>query len=112
MNAGDPIEVRTTVDTKESAEAIAGALLERRLAACVQIAGPVSSRYWWRGAIESADEWLVSIKSLSSLFDEIQVAIRERHPYDLPEIVAFPIVDGNAEYLAWMAAEVKPDTVE
>ena len=81
------IQVTTTVATEEQAGAIAGLLVERRLAACVQVIGPMTSHYRWQGKIEAA--------------------IKTIHPYEVAEIVAVPIIAGSKEYLAWLAAEVK-----
>jgi len=96
------IQVVTTVDSEEGAEAIGRRLLEARLAACVQVAGPVSSSYWWKGGIETADEWTCTVKSRAGLFGEIEHVIREEHPYEEPEILATPLVAGSAGFLAWM----------
>ena len=98
-------QITTTTATRGDAEAIARALVERGLAACVQIAGPVSSTYRWRGEIETAEEYLCIIKTRAELFEKVESAIRELHPYQTPEIVATPIVDGSRDYLAWLEAE-------
>lgn len=80
-------------------------LVERRLAACVNIVTPVRSIYRWQGAIEEATEWLLIIKSSRARFAELAEAIRAEHSYELPEVVALPIVEGSAAYLAWLNAE-------
>jgi periplasmic divalent cation tolerance protein len=104
----DTIQVITTTGTKEAAGRIARALLEERLAACVQVAGPITSRYWWEGAIEQAEEWLCLIKTTGGLFERLEQAIKAAHPYDVPEILATPVVAGNGDYLAWLRGEVRP----
>lgn len=101
------IQVLTTTERKEDAERIAGVLLEKRLAACVQIIGPMTSRYWWKGKIETAREWLCQIKSRAGLYAELEREIRANHPYTVPEILAFPVEMGSANYLSWLAEETK-----
>jgi periplasmic divalent cation tolerance protein len=94
--------VTTTTDRESVAEKIAQALLEQRLAACVQL-HQVNSRYIWKGAVERADEWSLSIKARAADFDEIAAAIRALHTYETPEIIAQPILAGDAPYLEWLA---------
>ena len=102
------IQVQTTTEKMEDAQKITRALLERRLAGCVQIVGPIVSSYWWKGKIEMAEEWLCLIKSRQDLFEELEKAIVELHPYETPEIIATPIVAGSRDYLAWLNDELKP----
>lgn len=101
------IQVATTVATEKEAGAIAGLLVERRLAACVQVIGPITSHYRWQGKIEAAGEYLCLAKSRAALYPEIEAAIKAIHPYEVAEIVAVSIIAGSKEYLAWLAAEVK-----
>ncbi len=101
------IQVVTTAEHREDAERIAHVLVERRLAACVQIVGPISSIYHWRGAMETAQEWQCWIKSRGDLFDRIEQTIREIHPYEVPEILALPVLAGSADYLAWLEQETE-----
>ena len=82
------------------------ALVTRRLAACVQVGGPVTSTYFWQGNLESSQEWLCVIKTAESRFAEVEAAIRELHSYELPEIVAVPIVAASQAYLDWLAGQV------
>ncbi len=96
------LQVITTVDTRERADAIGKRLLENRLAACAQTEGPVSSSYWWQGRIETAEEWRCIVKTTAGKFDEVERAIRSMHPYDEPEIVGLPIATGSASYLGWI----------
>jgi periplasmic divalent cation tolerance protein len=102
------IQVITTTGTKQDASKVARALIEARLAACVQVVGPVTSRYWWKDEIEEAEEWLCLIKTTANLFERLEEAIRAAHPYDVPEILATPVVAGSADYLAWLRGEVRP----
>jgi periplasmic divalent cation tolerance protein len=101
------IQVLTTTERKEDAERIARALVEARLAACVQIVGPITSTYRWQGAIESAEEWQCLAKSRQDLFARIDEAIRGIHPYEVPEILALPIAAGSSAYLEWLETELK-----
>ena len=101
------IQVITTTETKAGAQAIANALVERRLVACVQVIGPIKSTYWWQGEIEPAEEWLCVIKSRQDLYERLEEAIREVHPYDVPEILAVPVIAGSKDYLRWLDGELE-----
>jgi len=101
------IQVVTAIEKREDAEKIAKALVEKRLAACVQILGPIVSTYWWKGTIERAEEWLCIIKSKKKLYEELEKSIKEIHPYETPEIFALPVVAGSKEYMKWLSNEVK-----
>lgn len=103
------IQIITTVETATDAERIANALLTQRLAACVQIVGPITSRYWWQGTIEQATEYQCLIKSRHDLFAAVEAAIVAVHPYQIPEILATPVTAGGAGYLAWLTAELRPE---
>jgi periplasmic divalent cation tolerance protein len=103
----DYIQVVTTTEHREDAERIARTLVERRLAACAQVSGPITSTYRWQGQIETAQEWQCRAKSRRDLYDEIEQAIRQAHPYEVPEILAMPIAAGSVDYLAWLDGEVK-----
>jgi periplasmic divalent cation tolerance protein len=96
--------VLTTLPDVESARAIARALVERRLAACVTIGTAVESMYHWQDGIETAREIQLTAKTRGSLFDDVASAIRSLHPYELPEIVAVPIQRGLRDYLDWIDA--------
>ncbi len=101
------IQVTTAIDSKEGAQKIARMLVERRLAACVHVAGPITSTYWWQGRIEIEEEWTCAAKTQKELFRNVEEAIREMHPYEEPEIVALPIIAGSQSYLDWIATETK-----
>lgn len=99
------IQVTTTTEKREDADRIARTLVERRLAACVQIVGPITSVYRWKGKIETAGEWLCLIKSRAESYGAVEQAIRSLHPYELPEIIAVPVAAGSRDYLDWLRAE-------
>jgi periplasmic divalent cation tolerance protein len=100
------LQVATTTANKSDAERIARALVERRLAACVQISGPIASTYRWQDTIETASEWLCTIKTTEGNYQRVESTIRELHTYDEPEILAVPIVAGSPTYLAWLQDQV------
>ena len=101
------IQVVTTTARREEAQRIALELIEAELAACVQVVGPVTSTYRWRGKIEIDEEWQCWAKTRGGLFDRVAEAIRRIHPYEVPEIVALPIVAGSASYLAWLEVQTR-----
>jgi periplasmic divalent cation tolerance protein len=104
------VQVTTAVGSRDEAERIATALVERRLAGCVQIVGPVRSVYRWQGAIEQGDEWLCLVKTTRAAYPEAEALIQSIHSYECPEVIATPIVDGSAAYLAWLGeACVRPE---
>jgi periplasmic divalent cation tolerance protein len=96
------LQVVTTTETADQAEQIARALVERRLAACVQIVGPIRSIYRWQGQIESAQEWQCWIKTRAERFEAVRAAIVGLHTYQVPEILALPVEAGHGPYLAWL----------
>ena len=102
------ILVLTSLPDIEAARRIARDLVEARLAACVQIGAPVESLYHWQGRVETATEIPLAIKTRSDAFPALSQAIRERHPYELPEIVAVDLTDGLPDYLRWIDAETRP----
>jgi uncharacterized protein involved in tolerance to divalent cations len=102
----DKIVVLCTCSSAEEARRLAGALIEKRLAACVNLLPPVRSIYHWKGAIEEGDETLMIIKSSRPLFERLRSEIARLHSYEEPEIVALPIVDGSESYLDWMDREL------
>ncbi|OHB80266.1 MAG: hypothetical protein A2W31_16005 [Planctomycetes bacterium RBG_16_64_10] len=103
----DPIHIVTTTEHRSDAERIARVLIQRRLAACVQISGPITSIYRWQGAVETNQEWRCVAKTDRSKYQQSEQAIRELHPYEVPEIVALPIVAGSQAYLDWLQASLK-----
>jgi periplasmic divalent cation tolerance protein len=101
------IQVLTTTDTRPRADEIARALVERRLAACVQIVGPVASTFRWQGKIDTAEEWLCIAKTRAELYGQVEAAIRAAHTYQVPEILAVPMSAGFKGYLDWMRTETQ-----
>lgn len=81
---------------------IARHLVEEKLAACVQISGPIESIYRWKGKVEGTAEFLCLVKTREDLFAQVETAIKKRHSYQTPEIIAVPIVRGSTEYLSWL----------
>ena len=101
------IQVVTTTGKREDAERIARTLVERRLAACVQLIGPVISTYWWKERVETAEEWQCWAKTGAEFYEDVEKTIKAIHPYELPEIIALPISRGSSEYLTWLRKELR-----
>jgi periplasmic divalent cation tolerance protein len=101
------IVVLTSLPDHASAAKLARALVEGRLAACVNVGAAVESIYHWRGQIETAAEVPLAAKTRAVLYSEVEAAIRRFHPYELPEIVAVPITHASAPYLHWIADETR-----
>jgi len=99
------VQVTTTVDEQTAARDLARSAVEARLAACGQVTSRIRSIYRWNGEVVEADEWMVTFKTTAARFAALAEHVRERHPYEVPEIVATPIVDGDPAYLAWIATE-------
>ena len=97
-----------TASKKEEAVKIVRSLLEERLIACANIMDSVSSFFWWQGKIEEEKEVLVIMKSHESLFKKLTLKVTELHSYDIPELLALPIVEGSQSYLDWMKASLEP----
>lgn len=102
----DKIVIFSTCGSSEEAESVARSLVEKRLAACVNIVAPVRSFYRWKGKVEDAAEWLLIIKTSRSRFDELRAALELVHTYELPETLAIAVVDGSPTYLNWLEGEV------
>ena len=102
-----PVLASTTTAKAEDAGKIAMQLVERKLAACVQIVEPITSVYRWQGKIESEREILLLIKSTQDLIPDIAELLDEIHPYEVPELVATPIIEGSASYLRWLEDSVQ-----
>lgn len=101
--------ILTNLPDLATARALAREIVEGRLAACVNVLPGIHSIYQWQGAVEEAHEVTLLIKSMSGRYDELEAAIARAHPYDLPEIIAFPISAGLPAYLGWIAAQTKRD---
>lgn len=101
------VQLQTTLDDRKDAEALIREVVERRLAACGQLVGPIESTYWWKGSIEEAQEWLCVFKTRAELASDLEDLILERHTYDVPEIVALPIVGLSEAYGEWIENETE-----
>lgn len=101
------IQVMTATETKEQAQVIARRLVEEKLAACVQITGAVESIYCWQGKMETAGEYLCLIKTCEDLFSEVAETIKKHHTYEVPEIIAVPIIGASDVYIRWLSESLK-----
>ena len=99
------IIVITAAPDRDVALNIARALIERKLAACVNIVGQCTSVYRWRGNVETAQEALLLVKTRAAIYDDVEAAIKSLHPYELPEVIAVAVERGSPEYLDWVNAE-------
>jgi periplasmic divalent cation tolerance protein len=99
-------QVVTTVDTREAADRLARGAVAARLAACAQVLGPITSCYWWEGAVTSEEEWQILFKTTARAYPALERHLRETHPYEVPEILCLPVTAGNPAYLTWLDAEV------
>ena len=104
----EPILVMTNFPDKKGAVALAEALIDQHLAACVNVLSPCTSIYRWQGKVESADEIPVLIKTLRQHYDRVEQLIKMMHPYELPEVIMVPILNGLPAYLQWIANETQP----
>ena len=100
------VQITTTTGTRNDAEQIASELVSRRLAGCAQITGPIASTFRWQGKVETAEEWMCTVKTTRAQLDAIEKLLDEIHPYEVPEVIAMPIVDGSAAYLKWLGEQV------
>jgi len=108
--AMETLLVFTNLPDRAAALNLAAAMIERHLAACVNVLGEATSVYRWQGKVETATEIPVLMKTTAAAYPALQQAIRELHPYELPEIIAVPLRTGLPEYLQWVAAETHPDS--
>jgi periplasmic divalent cation tolerance protein len=100
------IQVVTTTASQDEAQKIARVLVDLRLAACVQVFGPITSTYRWQGAIETSQEWMCVAKTRASHYSAVEKSIRQAHSYDVPEILAVEVVQGARGYLDWLSGEL------
>ena len=107
MKNHENVVIFITTGTDEEAQEVAKALLNNRLAACVNIVPKINSIFWWNDTLDSVQENLLIVKSKASLLSEIVRLVKEVHSYETPEIVALPIIGGNPDYLDWISKEVK-----
>ena len=108
MNAERAVFVYTTYPSLVEAERIGKAVLERRLAACVNILPGMISHYWWEGVIERGEEVVMIIKTRGSLAESVRAAVKELHSYTTPAILVLPIEGGEVGYLDWLMKETEP----
>ena len=106
--AGSHCTVITTIDSAEAAEELGQGIVEARLGACVQIVGPIRSIYRWEGAVHNDQEWQCWVKTNTDRLDALTEHIKKNHSYDVPEVVALPIISGSDDYLSWVTAETRP----
>ncbi|MDP3142372.1 MAG: divalent-cation tolerance protein CutA [Candidatus Omnitrophota bacterium] len=99
--------VLITAANKKEAEKIAGGLIAKRLAACVNIVDKINSLFWWQGKVDRAKEVLLVVKTKQSAFKKIIREVKKLHSYDLPEIIAIPIIAGEKKYLRWLNESIR-----
>lgn len=102
----DKIVVMSTCGSAEEAQRLARELVSPRAAACVNIVAPVRSVYRWNGKIEDTEEWLLIVKTSRAAFDRLRAILEAAHSYELPEVLAIPVIAGSPNYLAWVEQEV------
>ncbi len=100
------VQITTTTGTRHDAEQIASELVSRRLAGCVQVSGPIVSTFRGQGKVETAEEWMCTVKTSLAQLAAIQEVLNAIHPYEVPEVIATPIVDGSEAYLKWLGEQV------
>jgi periplasmic divalent cation tolerance protein len=103
------VQVATTFDAVEEAEALASSAVEARLAACAQAEGPVTSVYRWDGAVQKDKEWRVTFKTTAALADRLTEYIVREHSYDVPEVLVTPVIGGHQKYLEWVQNETQQE---
>jgi periplasmic divalent cation tolerance protein len=99
--------VTTTVDSREAAASLSEGAVRARLAACGQVSGPITSTFWWNGALDTAEEFTVTFKTPAEHANQLVEHLRAAHPYDVPEILVTPVTGGNPAYLSWVAEETR-----
>lgn len=104
----DPVQVTVTASSPEEAAQLARMAVDRRLAACVQVAGPITSTYRWEGEVTEATEWVCVFKTVAGRLDALSGAVRALHSYEVPEVLVTPVVGGDPDYLGWIVAESSP----
>ena len=101
------VQLTTTTGTRQDAEELAAELVSRRLAGCVQVSGPIHSTFRWQGKVESSEEWMCTVKTSGAQIPAIKSLLEEIHRYEVPELIATPIVDGNEAYLNWLGEQLE-----
>ncbi|PXY23548.1 divalent-cation tolerance protein CutA [Prauserella sp. PE36] len=105
--ATEHVIVATTTDSEDAAHALAAAAVETRTGACAQIVGPITSVYRWEGAVETASEWRVEVKTAADRAGALVEELKARHTYDVPEVIVTPITGGHTGYLDWLVTETR-----
>jgi periplasmic divalent cation tolerance protein len=108
----DKIVVISTCGSSEEAERLARLLVDERLAGCVTVIAPVKSYYRWKGEVTEAAEWLLLIKTSQPLFTRLRSTLASAHSYEVPEIIALPVIEGSPDYLSWLDGELLSADVE
>jgi periplasmic divalent cation tolerance protein len=101
------IVVLSTCASGEEAERLARQLLEVRLAACVNVITQIRSYYWWKGKVEESGEWMLVIKTSRDLFEQVRTVLESAHSYELPEVLALPVIAGSPNYLSWLEGQLQ-----
>jgi len=101
----DFILVLTAIDSKDAAQKIADTVVENRLAPSCWISGPIVSTHWWEGKIHRVQEWVCTIRTRKELYPALEQAIKEAHTYEVPGIIATPLIAGSQSYLDWIVSE-------
>lgn len=99
------VQITMTTDSRDEADKLARVAVDNRLAACAQVLSPITSTYWWQGKVETAEEWMILMKTQERRVMELIDRLQAEHSYETPEIIATPITAGNPAYLAWIEAE-------
>lgn len=108
----DCLQVTVSASSREEADRLGGSAVERRLAACAQVVGPMGSTYRWGDRVQQAEEWLCLLKTTAIRYPALEHHLRSIHSYDNPEIIATALAAGSADYLGWLRAETAPSTRE
>jgi periplasmic divalent cation tolerance protein len=101
------IFVSITSPTRENAEKVASELVIRKLAACAQVSGSITSFFWWEGKVDKTDEYFIFVKTENRYLPSIRDVLTELHPYQVPELIALPIIGGGKDYLQWLGDSLK-----
>jgi len=107
MIKSDAVVILVTVPTRDEAQMISQLLVGERKAACVNIVSQIDSIFWWEGKIDSEKECILVVKTKASLLDEVTNMIKQAHSYEVPEVIAMPIIGGNEDYLKWLNNEIE-----
>jgi periplasmic divalent cation tolerance protein len=109
MRPDEAVVVLVTTGSADEGARIGRTLVSERLAACVNVVGPIRSIYRWEGAVEDAEEWLLVLKARAADFAALEARVRALHSYAVPEVLALPVYGGSAAYLAWLDEATKRD---